>query len=249
MSWHNGTLTAFDLESTGTDPETARIVTATVIRIDVATKTIDARSWLANPGVEIPEQATAVHGITTDHAREHGRASDEVVLEVEQALQDAWINDGPVVIYNAPYDLTVLDREMRRHNDGLGIDGIGPIVDPLVLDKAVDRYRKGSRRLADTCRHYGVTLTDDDAHTSTGDALAAARLAWALANRYPLISGATLDDLQQQQAAWFAEQSASFAAYLRRIKQREGATAEELDAIKINTVWPLIPHTNTEIPA
>ena len=41
----------------------------------------------------------------------------------------------------------------------------GCVVDTFVLDKAVDTYRKGSRKLIDVARHYGVELTEAEALT------------------------------------------------------------------------------------
>lgn len=229
----------FDLETSGTNVETARVVTATIVAVD-STGARQVTNWLADPGIDIPAEATAVHGITTEHAREHGRPADEVVYEVEQALQDAWTVGTPVVIFNAPYDLTLLDRELRRYGEP-GIDGIGPVVDPLVIDKAVDRYRKGSRKLASVCAHYGITLAADEAHTSAGDALAAVRLAWKLAQLFPGELG-DLVDLQTRQAKWYREQADSFESYLRRRKVVDGASREELDAISVPRDWPIRPY-------
>lgn len=66
-SWADGPLLAFDLETTGTDTNADRIVTATVISIAPG-KSPDIRTWLADPGVEIPAEATEVHGVSTDYA-------------------------------------------------------------------------------------------------------------------------------------------------------------------------------------
>ena len=101
-------------------------------------RVIRARDWLADPGVEIPEGATAIHGITTAHARAEGRPAAEVVAEVVAALR-ALLDAGiPVVAYNAPYDFSLLKYEALRH----GIEPIvdpSPVIDPLVVDKAYDR--------------------------------------------------------------------------------------------------------------
>lgn len=69
-SWHEE-LGVFDLETTGIDVETARIVTAHVGAIDANGSVIERSDWLVNPGVVIPPQATAVHGITTERARDN----------------------------------------------------------------------------------------------------------------------------------------------------------------------------------
>lgn len=75
-SWYDR-LGVFDLETTGIETETSRIVSAYVGVVDAfgAPKGV---SWLADPGVEIPAQASAVHGITTERARAEGRDAAEV---------------------------------------------------------------------------------------------------------------------------------------------------------------------------
>jgi DNA polymerase-3 subunit epsilon len=221
MTCIDGTLVPFDLETTGTDPEQARIVTAAVSRVHVATGHVDSWVWLADPGVEIPAEATAVHGITTDHARDSGRPATEVIVEVAAQIQKAWKDGYPLVVYNAPYDLTVLDRELRRIGDEGGLLALtetglpGPVIDPLVLDRACDRYRRGSRKLVDVCAHYGIPVSTEDTHTSSGDALAAARLTWKLCRRFPELDGLTLDELQTRQAVAHREWAAHFEDYLR----------------------------------
>jgi DNA polymerase III subunit epsilon len=220
MTWADGTFVAFDLETTGTDPEQARIVTATISRIQVLPGRVDSRMWLADPGVDIPAEATAVHGITTEQARESGRPAGDVVGEVATEVATAWQAEHPLVIYKAPYDLTVLDRELRRHGHERGLAQLTPtgqpgfVIDPLVLDRAYDRYRRGSRKLQDVCAHYN--LPHQDAHTSSGDALAAARLAWKLPRVFPELAGLSLEELQRRQASAHADWAAHFEDYLRR---------------------------------
>ena len=135
-------LTVFDLETTGVDVETARIVTACIAVLDADGSVIDRWDWLADPGVEIPEGASAIHGITTELARLDGRPTDVVVAEIAQTLRTLAGLGVPLVVYNAPYDLSLLDRECRR-NELEPLPDPSAVVDPLVLDKAVDRYRKG----------------------------------------------------------------------------------------------------------
>jgi DNA polymerase-3 subunit epsilon len=145
-------LGVFDLETTGVDVETARVVTACIAVLDAEGRVVQRWDWIADPGVEIPEAAAAVHGITTERARAEGRASELVIAEITQTLRTLFGLGVPVVVYNAPYDLSLLDRECRR-NELEPLDDPAPVIDPLVLDKQVDTYRKGKRTLEVAAAH------------------------------------------------------------------------------------------------
>ncbi len=195
--------------------ETSRIVSATVAVIDAHGSVLERTDWLADPGVEIPAQASAVHGITTARARAEGRAAAGVVGEIVASLRALLDRGVAVTVYNAPYDLTLLNREARRHGIAPLVSP-APIIDPLVIDKAVDRYRKGKRTLEVAAGFYGVELLD--AHDAGADAIAAGRVAQAIARRYPERLGADAIELHTFQVGWSAEQAASFQEYMRRTR-------------------------------
>ena len=102
MAWHEELLVGFDLETTGTDPRQARIVTAAVTEVKSG-ELVRRRAWLANPGVPIPAETTAIHGVSTERAAAHGRPAAEVVAEVADAIRGYWAARVPVVVYNAPF--------------------------------------------------------------------------------------------------------------------------------------------------
>jgi DNA polymerase-3 subunit epsilon len=216
MAWHEDLLVGFDLETTGTDPRRARIVTAAVTEVKSG-EPVRHRAWLADPGVPIPAETTAIHGVSTQRAAAEGRPAPEVVAEVADAVRGHWAAGVPVVVYNAPFDLTLLDEELKRYAlPALVPPGAapGPVIDPLVLDRALDRYRRGKRTLEAACLVYGVAL--DGAHDAGVDALAAVRVARALALRFPELADADLADLQSRQAAWYAAWAEDFSAWLTR---------------------------------
>ncbi|MFE7119937.1 exonuclease domain-containing protein, partial [Streptomyces sp. NPDC057654] len=147
MSWYRGTLTGFDLETTGTDIEHDRVVTAALVRLEPDGGTAGERTWLLDPGIAIPEEAAAIHGISTERARAQGSPAAPAIAEIADAVAEVLRAGAPLVVMNARYDLSLLDRECRRHgvaplSERLG-PGPWPVVDPLVLDKHADRYRKG----------------------------------------------------------------------------------------------------------
>jgi DNA polymerase III subunit epsilon len=202
----------FDLETTGVDVRTARIVTACIAVLDATGALVSRRDWLADPGVEIPEGAAAIHGITTERARAEGRPGAEVVAEIVAELRTHLSAGLPLVVYNAPYDLTLLRFEAERHAVAPLVDP-APVVDPLVIDKAVDRYRKGKRTLQAAAAHYGVAL--DGAHDAGVDAIAAGHVARAIVEAHAAKLPASLDDLHASQVTWHEQQASSIEDYMR----------------------------------
>ena len=233
MSWHERRLAAFDLETTGIDSESDRIVTAAVSLVGDGRPSA-FHAWLLDPGIPIPPGASAVHGITTERARAEGRPPREAVEEIVALLAEQLLQGIPVVAFNARFDLTCLDREARRHGIEPLLDRVGGedgmlVVDPYVLDKQVDRFRKGKRTLGAVCAHYNVPL--DEAHASHADALAAARVAWRLGQAFEELSALELHALHDEQVRWAAEQAASFEDWLRRNGRDD----------RIEPAWPIVP--------
>lgn len=93
-------------------------------------------------------------------------------------------------------------------------DAPSPVIDPLVIDKHVDKYRKGKRALHALCAHYGVRL--DDAHDARADAVAAARVVRRMGEKHGPVGAMPLEELHILQVRAAAEQSLSLQAYLRR---------------------------------
>lgn len=203
---------ALDTETTGVDSFTDRIVTCSMI-YDNGLGQQTERNWLVDPGIEIPEGASAVHGITTEVARRDGMDAATALQQMADSLRAMTQVGIPVVIYNAPFDTTILETEFRR----FGVDSRGVtydrIIDPLVIDKAVDKFRKGSRKLIDTAALYGYDLTN--AHAADADNKAAIYVARALGAEF-FTDDTTIEELQILQKQWKAEQSASFQSYKRR---------------------------------
>jgi DNA polymerase III subunit epsilon len=227
--WAAGPLLAFDTETTGLNVETDRIVAAYL-----GDGTNSDPALLIDPGVAIPADAAAVHGITTAWVRAHGRPAAQVIPGIVAALARSLATGTAVVTYNAAFDFTMLDRECRRYGlptleERLGRP-VSPIVDPWVLDKHVDPYRFGHRTLPDVCNEYGVGHAQP--HAARGDALAALRLARALAKDYPEIAALSAKALHELQVGAAREQAASFAAYL----ERKGVAPREFGGD-----WPVKP--------
>lgn len=223
-TWHTKRRVGFDLETTGRDPRTARIVAASLVVADPADSDARVREWLIDPGVEIPEEASEVHGISTEQARAEGQDPAEAIPQLLESVVGELDAGVPLIICNAPYDLTVLAAEAMRH--GLLLENPRPIIDPLVIDRQVDRYRRGKRRLTDLAEHYGVELAE--AHSATPDALCAVGVSDTMASRYPQLQ-ISAEELHDLQISWKAEQAADLQEYFRRRRP---------DAV-VDPTWPV----------
>jgi DNA polymerase-3 subunit epsilon len=184
--WTVGPLLGLDTETTGVDVDVDRIVTAALVLREPGGTHV--RTWLLDPGVEIPVEATAIHGVTTAHAAASGASPRVALEEIATLVVDAQRDGVPLVAYNAAFDLSLLDVELERH--GLPTLGarlgrpVRPVLDPLVLDRAWDPDREGKRRLVDLCAQYGV-VDVGTLHTADADVLATLGVLDALVRAFP----------------------------------------------------------------
>lgn len=228
--WSDGDLLAFDLETTGVDP--FNDVPVSFALVDVrAGLVVSERSSLVDPGREIPPGAAAVHGISTERARAEGLGIDHAVRLVADALLDASRRGIPVAGMKLDFDLTIVDVQHRRMT-GLGLEEAGfcgPVLDALVLDRHVDRFRRGKRTLSDLCAEYGVLI--GQAHDAVADASATVEVLMSMCRRYPWLGGVAASELHRGQVVWHKEWASSFAAWRRR----EGLSPLEVR----EALWPI----------
>ena len=256
--WHKSRMVAFDLETTGVDVEQDRIVTAAAI--DLGAEKPLTLEWLADPGIEIPEGAAAVHGITTEYAREHGERAHDVVDQVAETLALRVQHGAVVVGHNVPYDLTLLDRECARHELPSLLDRLGGaplrVIDTRVLDQHCLPYRKrvsetqGARQLITLAQVYSLPWSEEQAHGCSYDALMAARIAYRIGSlahapkdtwpvairtarwpRFHELDGLDLAQLHELQIKLAAEQAAGLQEFFRKT---------DPEAV-VDGSWPLRP--------
>lgn len=217
--WWTGRALGLDFESDGRDPAEARIISyaATYVRPNMQGPGgifPTTHTSLVKPEREIDPGAVAVHGISTEHAQAEGMDREKAVRHVVSLIEEFTGTDdagveSPLIGHNVgSYDLTLLDREMRRLGVGsLGLsDGFGAIgmvtlrvdgrttaafhvIDTYVLDKMLDRFRPGKRQLTFAADYYGVPMADGAAHEAQADVLASMRIAWRIAQRCAMAAG------------------------------------------------------------
>ena len=202
--WTCREMLGFDFETTGVDRFNDVPVSYALVSM-VAGEVVSTSAGLIDPGREIPEGASQVHGISTERARQEGVPLADAIAMVAEAVVSASARGVPLVGMKLDYDLTILDTQSRLLcREGIADLGwCGPVLDAVVLDRHLDRYRKGSRTLGALCSHYGVII--ENAHDASADAIASLNVLLALAARYKELRHGELADLHGAQIDWHRE--------------------------------------------
>ena len=230
----------WDTETTGPNPLEDRIVTAAIVVRGGGKEKRDF-SWLINPGIPIPAEATEVHGITDEMVQADGEdpktALDEIATNLVRAIQ--W--GMPVVAFNQSFDWSILHYDLIRNGLPSMADrlpGVLPLIDPHVIDKQVDKFVKGTgmRKLKPTAERYGVKL--EDWHTAEADALAALLIAEKQFAKHHYLWAMGPERLFVSQQKWRAEQQAGLQKWFRtKATPEQGGDPNKV----IDGSWPLIP--------
>lgn len=165
-------LAFLDLEATGVDPLSDRVVELFVARVE-PDGTVRALATLVDPGQEIPAAAAAVHGID---ARQVVGAPTfaEIAPDLLRVLRGADLAGYNLV----RYDLPLLRAELARAGHPGSLPETG-VVDACALFKRMER-----RDLASAVRFY-CGETQSAAHTAGGDTIDTMRVLAGQLRRYP----------------------------------------------------------------
>jgi DNA polymerase III subunit epsilon len=228
--WPDGELLGFDFETTGADPFSDLPVSFALATVRGGA-IVSILSSLVDPGHEVPHAASGLHGVATSRGRSEGLPLSGAVAFVSSRLIDASRRGVPVVGVNVDYDLTMLDRcylrQTGRHLTDAGFRG--PVIDALVLDRHVDRFRAGRRGLVELCKVYGVPLSR--AHDVAEDAASAIAVVASICRSYPALRSTDPRELHRLQKRWHREWTASLAKWRRR---------RGLRALPNHDGWPIV---------
>src|SRR3982750_3175561 len=84
-AWWSGSAVLWDLETDSKEPTDARIITSCIAYVHAGHET-EIDTWLVKPERDIPEEAAAIHGVSTARATEHGVDRGEAIAEIAQGL-------------------------------------------------------------------------------------------------------------------------------------------------------------------
>lgn len=183
-AWWDLPIMAVDTETTGPDPLDCRIVELGACWMpDGLSGDVVRFGMLIDPQCDIPEAATAVHGITS--AKVRGCPTiDEVTDRFLTRVREAAV----VVGYNLrSYDAVVLDRCMGGLWEMVMSDRV--LLDALdvVRLQSVGRFWKGSGRhkLTSVAERFGMRWPSKGEHRASADAQMSLMVLHRLASRLP----------------------------------------------------------------
>jgi DNA polymerase III subunit epsilon len=210
-AWPAGEVLGLDFETTGVDRFNDVPVSYALVSV---VEGVVLRSWsgLIDPGRPVPPEATAVHGISTEQARDEGMPLRDAMALVSDAVVAASARGAPLAGMKLDYDLTILDLAGDLCGRGLLERGWrGPVLDAGVIDRHFDPERVGRRTLVDLCSHYGIEI--GKAHDASADATASIEVLFALATRYDALWECDLAQLHNDQIGWHREWTQSYDSW------------------------------------
>lgn len=213
--WTTLPLLSVDTETSGVNPFEDRIVEVAAVEVLPDLSTANPWSMVVNPGIEIPEGAANIHGITTERAQVEGVTPAAALAVLAERIWDhidAHHGRAAIVMYNARFDWPLVLTEAERH--GIDIPCFASILDPYLIDRMADRYRKGKRQLTLVAGHYGVEL-GDAAHGALADCTAAGQVMWQILAKFPAIGEHTLSSLWLRQVKGHEQDRERFESYMR----------------------------------
>jgi DNA polymerase-3 subunit epsilon len=193
----NRPLCFFDLETTGIDVSKDRIVEISIFKV-FPNGTTESKTWLVNPTIPIPAQASAVHGITNEKVANEP-TFNELASQVHNMIKDSDLGG-----FNSDrFDIPLLAEELLRA--GVDFD----MKNRVSIDVQTIFHKKEERTLSAAYKFY-CNASLENAHSAEADTIATYEVLKAQLDRY--------DDLEND-AKWLSEfttrkKSLDFAGFI-----------------------------------
>lgn len=150
-------IVVFDLETTGLDPQSDRIVQFAGVKVDEEFKEVDRMEMLIDPGLPIPPEATAVNNITNEKVKD-ALPFEAVASTIYDFMYDCDLGGFNILAFDIPF----IQRELRDCNLQLQLNG------KRIIDASEMFRRMAPMRLIDALRFYcGETHRAHDALEDT----------------------------------------------------------------------------------
>ena len=176
-------LVFFDLETTGVNIGTDRIVEISILKVH-PNGNKESYTWLVNPEIEIPAEAIAVHGITNEKG-----VTEPTFKELAAKVSDL-IADCDLAGFNSNrFDIPLLAEELMRAGIDFDMDN------RKAVDVQVIYHKKEKRNLSAGYQLYcGKEL--EGAHSAEADTLATYEILNAQVEKYEDLEN-TVDALSE----------------------------------------------------
>lgn len=172
----------FDIESTGTNTETDRIVELSILKL-FPDGTTEIKTRRINPETPIHLKATEVHGITNEMVKD-----EPTFKQLAQSIKDL-LEDCHLAGYNClQFDIPLLAAEFKR----VGVEHDlfeRKIIDGMMLFKRILPHTLTS------AYKYFLDKDLEDAHSAQADIEATAEVIIHQIDNYPDVVGTTLDEV------------------------------------------------------
>jgi DNA polymerase-3 subunit epsilon len=193
----NRPLCFFDLETTGIDVSKDRIVEISIFKV-FPNGTTESKTWLVNPTIPIPAQASAVHGITNEKVANEP-TFNELASQVHNMIKDSDLGG-----FNSDrFDIPLLAEELLRA--GVDFD----MKNRVSIDVQTIFHKKEERTLSAAYKFY-CNASLENAHSAEADTIATYEVLKAQLDRY--------EDIQND-TKWLSEfttrkKSVDFAGFI-----------------------------------
>lgn len=161
----------FDLETTGIDVARDRIVEISVLKV-FPNGNKESKTWLVNPTIPIPEQSTAIHGITNEKV-----ANEPTFSELAPHVYNM-IKDSDLAGFNSDrFDIPLLAEEMLRAEVDFDMKN------RVSVDVQTIFHKKEERTLSAAYKFY-CNESLENAHSAEADTNATYEILKAQLDRY-----------------------------------------------------------------
>ncbi|MDH3321980.1 MAG: exonuclease domain-containing protein [Flavobacteriaceae bacterium] len=149
----------FDLETTGIQIATDRIVEISILKV-FPNGNKESKTWLVNPEMEIPKEASDIHGITNEKV-----VTEPTFKELAPKVSEMIAGCDLAGFNSNRFDIPLLAEEMLRAEVNFDMEG------RKAIDVQVIFHKKEQRTLSAGYEFYcGKNL--DNAHSAEADTLA-----------------------------------------------------------------------------
>ncbi len=162
----------FDLETTGINVAKDKIVEISILKI-YPNGNKESKTWLVNPGMPIPEEASAIHGITNERV-----AKEPTFLELSKEIYKM-IKDSDLGGFNSDrFDIPLLAEELLRADIDFDMKN------SVSIDVQTIFHKMEKRTLGAAYKFY-CDKDLEDAHSAEADTMATYEVLLGQLERYP----------------------------------------------------------------